>query len=91
MASTRLRRWVRNAAVALIVAAFVLVFGQPRGYSGTGAVAEVNGELIRRDVFEFFRDLNTARSSFPSKQLSYLRTDRSPIPSGGCSSPLTNS
>jgi peptidyl-prolyl cis-trans isomerase D len=62
MASTRLRRWVRNAAVALVVAAFVLVFGQPRGYSGTGAVAEVNGELIRRDVFEFFRDLNTTRS-----------------------------
>ena len=41
--------------VGLIVLAFVLVFGQPTQSGGPGAVAEVDGERVSRDAFEFFR------------------------------------
>ncbi|MFQ5513826.1 MAG: peptidylprolyl isomerase [Myxococcota bacterium] len=47
--------WVRNIALILVIVAFVVVFGMPSASGVGGAVAEVDGELIRRDVFEFFR------------------------------------
>lgn len=48
--------WVRNAALALVILAFVLFFGLPSGQAPAGAVAEVDGQTVSRDVFEFFRD-----------------------------------
>ena len=62
MDSHRVWIWIRNIAIGLVIAAFVAVFGQPSGSTPSGAVAEVNGELIPRDVFEFFRDLTASRS-----------------------------
>ncbi len=62
MDSHRVWIWIRNIAIGLVIAAFVAVFGQPSGSPPTEAVAKVNGELIRRDVFEFFRDLTASRS-----------------------------
>jgi len=41
--------------VGLIVLAFVLVFGQPQSGGGPGVVAEVDGERVSREAFEFFR------------------------------------
>ncbi|MCP4003539.1 MAG: hypothetical protein GY725_05035 [bacterium] len=52
-------KWIRYGVVAAVVLAFVLVFGQPgSGGNSTASVAEVNGEAISRDVFEFFREIN---------------------------------
>jgi peptidyl-prolyl cis-trans isomerase D len=58
MADTRWIVWVRNAALALVILAFIFFFGQPQGGAGLGVVAEVNGESVRREVFEFFREQN---------------------------------
>ncbi len=50
-------KWVRNIMLGAVIVAFVLVFGQPGGGGNvSGAVAEINGEEIPRDVFEFFRE-----------------------------------
>ncbi len=67
MDSHRVWIWFRNIAIGLVIAAFVVVFGRPSGSASSGAVAEVNGELIRRDVFEFFRELaeNRIRDTLP--------------------------
>ena len=62
MDSSRIKIWVRNAALGLVIIAFLLVFGQPTGSSISGVVAEVDGEPIRRDVFESFREQNASRS-----------------------------
>lgn len=48
--------WVRNAALGLVILAFIIFFGMPGGRTGPNTVAEVDGEAIDRDVFEFFRD-----------------------------------
>jgi peptidyl-prolyl cis-trans isomerase D len=50
--------WARNGVVAAIVVAFVGFFGQPGSGPGTALVAEVEGEAISREVFEFFRAQN---------------------------------
>jgi peptidyl-prolyl cis-trans isomerase D len=42
--------------VGFIALAFVFVFGQPSRTGNLNVVAEVNGEPINRDSFEFFRD-----------------------------------
>ncbi len=47
--------WLRNAVLALVILAFVAFFGMPSGRSTPGVVAEVDGEPIRREVFEVFR------------------------------------
>lgn len=62
MRSNRVWIWIRNTALILVILAFVAVFGLPQGGAPTGAVAEVNGEQIRRDVFEFFRDQTANRN-----------------------------
>jgi len=45
-------KWLRNILLGLVIVAFVMIFGQPGGGggSGSGAVAEVAGETIPRDV-----------------------------------------
>jgi peptidyl-prolyl cis-trans isomerase D len=54
--------WLRNIALLAVLATFAFIFGQPKGTRGIGhssnSVAEVNGERISRDVFEFFRERN---------------------------------
>src|SRR5262245_25466020 len=54
--------WIRNAMLLAVLAAFAFFFGQPSGGNGSGGgrnvVANVNGEEIPRDVFEFFREQN---------------------------------
>jgi peptidyl-prolyl cis-trans isomerase D len=50
--------WVRNILVALVVAAFVIVFGQPGAGPATAPVAEIDGDPVSRDLFEFFRAQN---------------------------------
>lgn len=52
---TRLQQIVLGVIVALITLAFVITFGQPQGGGGPGVVAEVDGEEIPRDSYEFFR------------------------------------
>lgn len=52
--------WVRNIVVLLVVAAFVVVFGQPSPGPTLAPVAEVDGEPIAREVFDFFREQNEA-------------------------------
>ena len=58
----RLGIWLRNLALLAVLATFAFLFGQPRGGDGRGhgrnIVAEVNGEEVPRDVFEFFREQN---------------------------------
>ena len=53
--------WIRNAMLLAVLGAFVFFFG-PSSKTGEGhgrnVVAEVNGEEISRDVFEFFREQN---------------------------------
>jgi peptidyl-prolyl cis-trans isomerase D len=56
MASWSVGLWIRNILLGLVVLAFVVVFGQSSGSGGaSGAVAEVNGERVEREVFEHFR------------------------------------
>ena len=50
--------WIRNILIALVVIAFVIVFGQPGAGPTTAPVAEVDGDPISRDLFEFFRAQN---------------------------------
>ena len=42
--------------VGLIAIAFVLVFGQPSSGGGSNVVAEIDGEIVPRDSFDFFRE-----------------------------------
>jgi peptidyl-prolyl cis-trans isomerase D len=53
--------WGRNLVVIAIVVAFVAFFGQPGGSPTTAPVAEVEGESISRETFEFFRAQSEAR------------------------------
>lgn len=51
--------WIRNIAILAVLATFAFFFGQPHGSDPAARpVAEVNGEPIPRDVFEFFREQN---------------------------------
>jgi peptidyl-prolyl cis-trans isomerase D len=50
--------WIRNILVALVVAAFVIVFGQPGAGPAMAPVAEIDGEPVSRDLFAFFRAQN---------------------------------
>ena len=55
----RIGIWVRNIAIIGVLVVFAFFFGQPQGNDPSGSpVARVNGELIPRDVFEFFREQN---------------------------------
>ena len=59
----RLGIWLRNIALLAVLATFAFIFGQPKGMSGRGGhgpnvVAQVNGEDVSREVFEFFREQN---------------------------------
>lgn len=49
-------KWIRNGVLGLVIAAFVLLYGQGQGGGGPGAVAEVGGEVISRDLFEIWRE-----------------------------------
>ncbi len=49
-------KWIRNAALTLVIAAFVLLYGPGQGGVVAGAVAKVDGELVSRDVFEIWRE-----------------------------------
>jgi peptidyl-prolyl cis-trans isomerase D len=53
--------WVRNAALLLVIVTFIAFFGLPSGEGGGGAVAEVDGEAIGRDAYEFFREQTASR------------------------------
>jgi len=57
---SRVGIWVRNIALFGVLATFVLFFGPQSHQSGhgPGTVAQVNGEDISREVFEFFREQN---------------------------------
>ena len=59
---SRVGIWVRNIALLGVLATFVFLFGQPRGMTGrehgANAVVSVNGEVVSREVFEFFREQN---------------------------------
>ncbi|HTO55720.1 MAG TPA: peptidylprolyl isomerase [Myxococcota bacterium] len=53
--------WVRNLALVGVLVAFAFFFGpqnKGNGMRSAGAIADVNGEEISRDVFEFFREQN---------------------------------
>ncbi len=54
-ARNRIQQIGFGIVVGLIALAFVLVFGQPSAGPGRVAVAEVNGEVVRVDAYEFFR------------------------------------
>ena len=70
-----LRLWIRNIVLGLVVLAFVIVFGQSSGTGGAeGAVAEVDGERIGRNVFEHFR------SGLEAAQRDRLPDDADPAP-----------
>ena len=49
--------WIRDIIIGLVILAFVLFFGYGSGGGGSpqGAIADVDGERIERDAFEFFR------------------------------------
>ena len=65
MAQWSLYIWVRNSALVLVILAFVLFFGLPSGQAPAGAVAEVDGQTVSRDVFEFFRDQRVQQQGNP--------------------------
>ncbi len=50
--------WVRNLMVGLIALTFVVLFGLPTGGGGPRSVARVDGAIVERDAFEFFRRTN---------------------------------
>jgi peptidyl-prolyl cis-trans isomerase D len=54
----RVRIWARNILLGLIAFAFIVLFGNPAGGPTVPPVAEVDGEPITRDLFEFFRAQN---------------------------------
>ncbi len=58
MHKNRIAIWLRNAALLLIIAAFVVFFG-PQGQDGGGAstVGQVNGEAIDVFAFEYVRNI----------------------------------
>ncbi len=49
-------KWIRNGALFLVIAAFVLLYGPGQGGVVAGAVANIDGEVISRDVFEIWRE-----------------------------------
>jgi peptidyl-prolyl cis-trans isomerase D len=67
MAELRISVWIRNLAIAGVILAFVVLFGQPTGGRRGSAVARVGSEQISREVFEFFREQNeeTSRQFLP--------------------------
>jgi peptidyl-prolyl cis-trans isomerase D len=67
MAELRVSIWIRNLAIAGVILAFILLFGQPTGGRRGSSVARVGDEQISRDVFEFFRQQNeeTSRQFLP--------------------------
>jgi parvulin-like peptidyl-prolyl isomerase len=67
MAELRISVWIRNLAIAGVILAFVVLFGQPSGGRRGSAVAKVGSEQVSREVFEFFREQNeeTSRQFLP--------------------------
>ena len=57
MATARWVIWVRNTALAGVILAFVVFFGLPSGSGPVNTVAEVDGEIVSRDLYESFRQL----------------------------------
>ena len=55
MAQSRAVIWIRNTMVGLVALTFVVLFGLPTGGSSQRAIAEVDGVIVERDAFEFFR------------------------------------
>lgn len=55
--------WVRNITLGGVILAFIAFFGVPSGTAPVDVVADVDGETVERDVFEFFRQQNAARVS----------------------------
>jgi peptidyl-prolyl cis-trans isomerase D len=53
--------WARNIMVGLVALTFVVLFGLPSGGGNPRAVAEVDGVIVERDAFEFFRRGNEER------------------------------
>ena len=67
MAELRISVWIRNLAIAGVILAFVVLFGQPSGSQRGSAVARVGSEQVSREVFEFCREQNaeTSRQFLP--------------------------
>jgi peptidyl-prolyl cis-trans isomerase D len=61
-------KWIRNGALVLVIAAFVLLYGPGQGGVGQGNVAEVAGEVISRDIFEIWRERH-ARALSETREL----------------------
>jgi len=61
MAQSRAVIWIRNTMVGLVALTFVVLFGLPTGGSSQRAVAEIDGVIVERDAFEFFRRANADR------------------------------
>ncbi len=53
--------WTRNIMVGIVALTFVVLFGLPTSGGSTRAVAEVDGTIVERDAFEFFRRTNEER------------------------------
>jgi peptidyl-prolyl cis-trans isomerase D len=53
--------WGRNIMVGLVALTFVVLFGLPTGGGGPRSVAMVDGVIVERDAFEFFRRTNEDR------------------------------
>lgn len=49
-------RWIRNGVLLLVIAAFVLLYGQGQGGVAPGTVVELDGEAVSRDLYEAWRE-----------------------------------
>jgi peptidyl-prolyl cis-trans isomerase D len=58
MKKTRQLVWARNLVVAAVVIAFIAFFGQPSPRPIVPPVAELDGDPVSRESFEFFRAQN---------------------------------
>ncbi len=52
----RALRWIRNGVLLLVIAAFVLLYGQGQGGVAPGTVVEIDGEAVSRELFEAWRE-----------------------------------
>lgn len=57
MAALNIGRWLRNLALLMVIAAFIVFYGPAlRDNGGLTTVGEVNGERIKRAEFEYLRE-----------------------------------